>query len=96
VLDRCKISIDVTGQFLTLKEVLVKHGESDRVGRGVTLADSRRIIAVKVIDRDVRDGGKRIEDHTFLTIGQLDIVVSDSVSGIESEFEPFLELSVKI
>ena len=96
MLDGGEVSIDITCQFLTLQEVFIKHCEGDRVGGGVTLTDSCRIISVNIIDRNIGKSGEGVEDHTLLTVGQLDIIVRDSVSGVKSEFEPLLELRVKV
>ena len=96
MLDGGEVSVYITCQFLTLQEVLVKHGEGDRVCGGVTLADCRGIIPVDIIDRNIGQSGEGVENHPLLTVGQLDVVVGDSVSGVETKLEPLLELGVKV
>ena len=90
------VRIDVAGEFLALEEVLVQHGQGHRVGGGITLTDRRGIVAIQVIDRDVRQRAQGVEDDTFLTIGELDIVVGDGVSGVHAQLEPVLELRIHV
>ena len=96
VLDRGKLGVDVARELLTAEQILVKHGESDRIRAGVAFADSRGVVAVDVIDRDVRQGREGVEYHTLAAVGKLEVVVGVGESGVDTEFEPILELGVDV
>ena len=96
MLDGRKFRIHVAGEFLAHQQVLVQHRQGNRVGGGVTLADGRGIVAVQVIDRNVRIGGQGIEDDTLVTVGQLQVVVGDRIRGVQAQLEPALELRIQV
>ena len=51
---------------------------------------------INVIDRDIRQSGEGVEDHTLATVGELDVVVGVGVGGVQTELEPILKLGVDV
>ena len=96
MLYRSELGVDVSGKLLTVEQVLVEHGQGDGVRARVALAHCRGIIPVDVIDRDVRQSGEGVEDHALAAVGELEVIASVRESGVHSELEPVLELSVEV
>ena len=96
VLDGSEFGVDVTGELLALEGALVVHSHGHRVLGGIAFADNGGVVAVDIVDGDIGQGRQGVEDNTFLTVGEFQVIVGESVGGVDAELEPVLELGIQV
>ena len=96
VLQRSDVRECRTVEFLASEKNVILHSLCHRVLGVHALADYGGVVAVDVIDRDVREHSHCPVDDTLVRVCELEVIVGVGEGEVESYLNPFLDLGVDV